>query len=115
MSPEDFETVSLMKDGEGRFIVGNIFATNEMGVLLRTPSLWSIPLVVTTALGGAGTAIVGAFKPCAWLWRRTGVDISASRDHADNFTRNLVTIVAEERLAAGVVIPAGFVEADLAA
>ncbi|MBA2434875.1 MAG: phage major capsid protein [Pyrinomonadaceae bacterium] len=114
LHPTDLENLQLAKDANGQYLVGNIFAQNEMGQLVRTPSIFGLPIVETTA-ATAGAAIIGAFKPCAWLWRRSGVSLSASREEGTNFITNMITILAEERLASGIVIPSGFVVADVSA
>lgn len=107
LHPNDYETISLLKDSQGKYLIGDIFAMTEMGTMIRTPSLWGLPIVVTTSMT-ENTALVGAFKPAAWLWRRTGVTISGSNSDGDNFVKNLVTMLAEERLAAACVIPPAF-------
>jgi HK97 family phage major capsid protein/HK97 family phage prohead protease len=114
ISPDDFEVLSLLKDGEDRYLLSNVFTLTEMGNYLQTPGIWGLPLVVTTAMT-PGIALVASFRQSCWIWRRSGVTIQASNQHADNFTRNLVTILAEERLTNAVVLPAGLVEAHVAA
>jgi HK97 family phage major capsid protein len=58
----------------------------------------------------AGTALVGAFKTAAQIFRKGGVRVEASNSHADFFVKNLVAIRAEERLALAVYRPAAFGE-----
>ena len=56
----------------------------------------------------AGTALVGAFKTAAQLFRKGGLRVEASNSHSDFFTKNLVAIRAEERLALAVYRSAAF-------
>ena len=53
----------------------------------------------------ANTALVGAFKQAAQVFRKGGIRVEASNSHADFFIKNLVAIRAEERLALAVYRP----------
>ena len=64
-------------------------------------------MVVTSALG-AGTAVVGAFREAAQVFRRTGITVEATNSHDTYFARNMTAIRAEERLALAVYRPAAF-------
>ncbi len=63
-----------------------------------TPQLWGVPVVVTKSIP-RGQFLVGNFQMAAAIWDRNGATIEISREHADFFTRNLVAILTEERLA----------------
>jgi HK97 family phage major capsid protein len=63
---------------------------------------------VTSAVG-AGTAIVGAFRQAASIFRRGGVTVEASNSHDDWFVLNKTAIRAEARLALCVFRPSAFV------
>lgn len=107
MHPNDFEAISLAKDANNNYLCGSVFSVNEMNQLVRTPSIWGLPIVVTTS-ATENTALVGAWKQCAWLFRRQGVTLELSNQDGDNFTKNLVTVRCEERLTNAIVLPAGF-------
>lgn len=64
---------------------------------LVAPALWGVPVAATSALT-VGTFVVGDFRRTA-LFDRMDARIEISTEHADYFTRNLVAIRAEERLA----------------
>jgi hypothetical protein len=53
----------------------------------------------------ANTALVGAFKTAAQVFRKGGIRVEASNSHQDYFIKNLVAIRAEERLALAVYRP----------
>jgi HK97 family phage major capsid protein len=53
--------------------------------------------------------LVGAFKLAATLFDREEAQILVSTENQDNFIRNMVTILCEERLGLAVTRPAAFV------
>ena len=63
----------------------------------------------------AGTALVGAFSMATTLYRKGGVRVEATNSNATDFTSNLVTIRAEERIALAVRQPLGFCKLTLSA
>jgi HK97 family phage major capsid protein len=75
-------------------------------------SVWNKPVYVTSAIGGAGTALVGSTE-AAQVWNRGGLNIEATNSHASNFVLNLSVIRAERRLGLCVDRPNGFVEVRL--
>jgi HK97 family phage major capsid protein len=104
MNPTNWLTIQLMKTTDGEYIAGNgPFSAPQ------APTLWGLPVALTPAIT-AGTALVGAFKTAAQLFRKGGLKVEASNSHSDFFTKNLVAIRAEERLALAVYRPAAFGE-----
>jgi HK97 family phage major capsid protein len=77
------------------------------------PTLHGLPVVESENIA-AGTALVGDFKR-AVLWDREQASVSVTDSHADFFIRNLVAILAEERVAFGVTRPKAFVKVTLPA
>lgn len=106
MNPVDVETVDLQKDGSERF-----YGQGPFGIGPRT--LWGVPIVETEKVP-AGTALLGDFKK-AVLWDRESATVTMTDSHEDFFTRNLVAVLAEERVAFGVTRPTAFCTVDLAA
>lgn len=106
LNPADVETIDLAKDGDSRYYGGGPFIGGP-----RT--LWGYPIAESEAIP-AGTGIVADWRK-AVLWDREDVSVSFSDSHADFFIRNLVAILAEERVAFGVTRPSAFVIADLTA
>ena len=105
MNPLDVETVDLARETGGRFYGAGPFAMGP-----RT--LWSLPVVESETIA-AGTAVVGDFSK-AVLWDREDTTVTFSDSHADFFVRNLVAVLAEERVAFGVTRPAAFVKTTVA-
>ena len=108
MSPTDVETVDLARENgaTGKFLGAGPWA-------LGPRTLWGVPILESEVID-AGTAVVGDFSK-AVLWDREQTTVTLSNSHADFFVRNLVAILAEERVAFGVTRPAAFVKAALAA
>ncbi|WP_201742069.1 phage major capsid protein [Mangrovicoccus ximenensis] len=103
MNPIDWAWIELLKDGEGRYIIGqpqgNIGAT-----------LWNAPVVATQAMT-VDKVLTGAFGMAAQLFDQWAGRIETGFQD-DDFTRNKVTILAEERLALAVYRPEAFIYGD---
>ncbi|QCG77753.1 major capsid protein [Gordonia phage Reyja] len=106
LSPADMETIDLARDEQGRFYGAGPFAMGP-----RT--LWGLPTIESESIVD-GTALVGDFSK-AVLWDREETTVTISDSHMDFFTRNLVAVLAEERVAFGVTRPTAFVKTDVAA
>lgn len=106
LNPADAEAIDLTKDAENRYYYGGPQALGQ-----RT--LWGVP-VVESESQAEGSALMGDFSK-AVLWDREQTTVTMTDSHADFFVRNLVAILAEERLAFGVVRPTAFVTLDLTA
>jgi len=52
--------------------------------------------VALTSAIAAGTALVGAFRTAAQIFRKGGVRVEASNSHSDFFVTNKTAIRAEE-------------------
>ncbi len=107
LNPIDWAKIELQKDGQGRHIIG-VPQGNAPS------SLWRAPVVETKSMG-VGKFLTGAFDLGAQIFDREQSSIAVSTEHNDNFTRNKVTILCEERLALAVYRPEAFVYGDLAA
>lgn len=103
LHPTDWAYIELMKDSLGRYIIGN-----PQGTI--TPTLWGLPVVATQAMT-ARKFLTGAFKLGAQLFDRWDARIETGYEN-DDFTKNLVTILAEERLALAVYRPEAFIYGD---
>lgn len=106
VNPADAEAIDLAKDANERYYFGGPQAITQ-----RT--LWGLP-VIESESQAAGEALVGDFAK-AVLWDREETTVTITDSHADFFIRNLVAILAEERLAFAVTRPAAFVKTDIAA
>jgi len=91
LNPRDWHNIALLKDNEGRYIFGGpqAFTSNIM---------WGLPVVPTKAQA-AGTFTVGGFDMASQVWDRMDATVEVSREDRDNFVKNMLTILCEERLA----------------
>lgn len=103
LNPEDDEAIDLERDGEDRFYGNGPFSMGPGAV-------WAMPRVVSEAMP-VGTALVGDFRK-AVLWDREQATVSVTDSHADFFIRNLIAVLAEERVAFGVIRPSAFVAVE---
>lgn len=103
MNPADWGRIELTKDTQGRYIIGN-----PQGTL--SPTLWGVPVVTTPAIA-ADKFLTGAFKLGAQVFDRWDARVEVGYVDKD-FIMNLVTILAEERLALAVYRPQSFIYGD---
>lgn len=106
MNPRDWHRIALMKDGNGNYIFGGPEAFAR-GVI------WGLP-VVTTATQARGTFTSGAFGLASQIWDLWDATITTSDSDRDNFIKNMITILAEERLLAAHYRPKAIVKGTFA-
>ena len=113
INPADYQKFRLAKDGNKQYFGGGFFEGQYgAGGFVQNPPLWGLRTVVTPAIA-AGTALVGAFQMAATLYRKGGIRVESTNSHASEFTNNIVTIRAEERIALAVRVPLGFTKLTL--
>ncbi|MCT6871852.1 MAG: phage major capsid protein [Bartonella sp.] len=100
LNPIDWAGIELLKDSEGRYLIGN-----PQGTL--TPTLWGLPVITTQSIA-YGKFLTGAFNMGAQVFDQWDSRIEASFQ-GDDFTTNRITFLAEERLALAVYRPEAFV------
>jgi HK97 family phage major capsid protein len=100
LHPTDWSKIETTKNAGGDYIIGN-----PQGNL--SPTLWGLPVVATQAIT-ANTFLVGAFRLGAQVFDRWDARVETGYVN-DDFTRNLVTILGEQRLAFAVYRPTAFV------
>lgn len=102
VNPAQAEAIDLAREdgATGGFLGGGPFGTTG-----RT--MWGTRVVESEAVP-AGTALVGDFSK-AVIWDRQQASVTMTDSHSDFFIRNLVAILAEERLAFAVTRPSAFV------
>lgn len=103
MNPIDWAWVETLKDTTGRYIIGN-----PQGSI--APTLWGLPVVQTQAIA-VDKFLTGAFRLGAQLFDRWDARVELGFVN-DDFIKNLVTILAEERLALAVYRPEAFIYGD---
>ena len=76
--------------------------------------MWGLPVAEADAMP-AGSFLTGAFGLAAQIFDRMEADVMISTEDQDNFVRNMVTILGEERLALVVRRPAALIYGTLVA
>ena len=102
LHPTDWEIIALMKDTQGRYLIGDSSGANP-------PMLWNLPVIPTVAQN-LGSFLVGDFAQAALVFDRqeSRVDISTETD--DDFVTNRCHIRGEERLALAILLPGALVK-----
>lgn len=96
--------IAMMTTAAGQ----TLYSVSEGG----QPRLFGVPVVPAIGMA-ADTLLVGNFAQAATLYNREGVVVEMSDSDSDNFTKNLVTIRAEARLALAVERPAAMRGGDI--
>jgi len=98
LNPIDWAAIETLKDTSGQYIIGN-----PQGGL--NPTLWGLPVAETQAIA-SGKFLTGAFSMGAQIFE-------VATENEDDFVKNLVTILAEERLALAVYRPEAFIYGNI--
>lgn len=104
LNPRDWRKMQSLKDDMSRYLGGGPF-----GDLIQR--LWQIPIVTSKAMN-AGKFLVGSFQNGAQIFDREDANVEVSTEDGDNFRKNLVTVLAEKRLAFVVKRPDVFIKGD---
>lgn len=100
MNPLDWQDIRLLRTLDGIYIWGS---PSDPG----PKRVWGLPVVTTTRIA-ENTALVGAFRDAAQIFRRSELAFAVSDSHDDFFYKNLLALRVEERLALVVFRPKGF-------
>lgn len=108
MNPIDWLNARLTKDGNGQYLFGGP-STGAYGVggYSNVGAMWGLP-VVTSTFCTQGSALVGAFRMGAQIFRRAGVTIRTTDSDGSKFLSNILTVLAESRFALAVYQPNKF-------
>ncbi len=102
LNPTDWTGIELTKDGQGRYIFAN-------PVGIAGPTLWGLPVAQSLAMP-QNNFLTGAFKYAAQIFDREDATVTVSTEDQDNFVKNMVTILAEERTALAVYRPQALIK-----
>ncbi|TMJ19552.1 MAG: phage major capsid protein [Alphaproteobacteria bacterium] len=102
LHPSDWWRMRLLKDGEGKYILG------DPGVVAE-PRLFGLPVVTTQAMT-VDKFLVGAFK-AQTLYDRWSARVEVGFVN-DDFTKNLVTVLGEERIGFAAKRPEALIYGD---
>jgi HK97 family phage major capsid protein len=100
LNPLDWEDIETAKGTDGHYI----WATVAQGAEER---IWRVPVVITNAMP-SGRFLIGDWTMGARLYDREEATIRISESHADNFVKNAVSNLAEERYAFAIPRPKAF-------
>lgn len=104
LNPIDWAKIEMAKDAEGRYLIGQ--PQGRIGA-----TLWNLPVVETQAMA-VDKFLTGAFKLGAQVFDRWLARVEVATENEDDFVKNMVTVLAEERLALAVYRPEAFVYGD---
>ncbi|PIT49759.1 phage major capsid protein [Snodgrassella alvi] len=105
LNPVQWAEIEMAKDDIGRYVIGN-----PQGQAI--PTLWGQPVVATPSMK-QGEFLTGAFKMGAQIFDRWDMSINIAFNNDDDFVRNMVTILCEERLALAIYRKEAFVTGTL--
>ena len=106
LHPTDWAKLEMLKDGDGNYLIGVPQGT-------ASPTLWGLPVVATQAIA-ATTFLTGAFMLGAQVFDRWNARVEIATENEDDFVKNMVTMLCEERLALAVYRPEAFITGSLA-
>ncbi len=101
INPADWEAIELSKGSDEHYVWSN-------PAVAAGPQLWGTRIVPSNSIT-AGTFLVGAFAMGAQVWDRMDASVQISFENDTNFVKNMVTLLAEERLALTVYRPSAFI------
>ena len=105
LNPIDWANIETLKDTSGQYLIGNPKGTVN-------PTVWGLPVVQTQAIA-QGKFLTGAFNLGAQIFDRWQSRVEIATENEDDFVKNLVTILCEERLALAVYRPESFIYGDV--
>jgi HK97 family phage major capsid protein len=100
--PTDWWNLKLTRTTDGIYILGNPGDGNAAF------SLWGLPVRLSTGIGSAGTAGVGAFRTYAQIFNNGGVIVEASTEHSTYFTERKVALAVHRRASLVSYRPSAF-------
>jgi HK97 family phage major capsid protein len=92
--PNDWQDVRLLRTADGIYIWGSPADAGP-------ERIWGLTVRQTTGIT-ENTALVGAFRPFAQVFRRSGLTVELTRDYDTYRTENKALLIAETRLALAV-------------
>lgn len=107
LNPIDWTAIELLKDTQLRYL----FVSPQGSTV---PTLWGLPVSATQSLD-QDEYLVGSFQMGAQLHDREETNVMISTEDRDNFIKNMVTILCEERVGLTVYRPEAFVKGLLSA
>lgn len=107
LAPKDWHDIMLIKTEEGGANKGSYVFSNPAAA--TEPRIWGYRVIPAMSLT-AGDFVVGNFATGAQIFDRMTSTVEVARQNEDDFVRNMVSILAEERIAFAVYSTGAFVE-----
>lgn len=104
LHPTDWAEIELTKTTDKAYLF-----VSPTGMV--SPGLWGLPVVASVSMD-SNEFLVGAFQQGAMGIDREDLSVTVSTEDRDNFVKNMVTILAEERVGLTVFRPEAFVTGD---
>jgi HK97 family phage major capsid protein len=104
INPADWTAMQVIKDTVGNYILGSPQDATE-------PRLFGLPVVATPAMP-QDKFLVGCFQQGATLYDRMAARVEVSTEDSDNFRRNKISVLCEERVALAVKNTLAFTRGD---
>jgi HK97 family phage major capsid protein len=101
LNPADWGKVAMVKNTQGNYIWANPID------YAAAPRLWGTRVVFSSNMA-AGNFLAGAFQGNSQLLDREDVHVQVATQNEDDFIKNMVTILVEERLALAIYVPLAF-------
>jgi HK97 family phage major capsid protein len=101
LNPADWGGIAMLTNAQGNYLFANPLAYNQ------ALSLWGTRMVLSSQMT-AGNFLVGAFRGNSLILDREEVNVRVAEQNVDDFERNLLTILVEERLALLIFTAAAF-------
>jgi HK97 family phage major capsid protein len=101
LNPADWGGVAMVKNAQGNYVFANPLDYTSGG------RVWGARLVLS-ANQAAGNFLVGAFQGNSQILDREDVNVQVATQNEDDFIKNMVTVLVEERLALVIYQPTAF-------
>lgn len=106
LNPQDWWTLTLAKDSQGRYLIGN-----PQGTIPRT--LWGVTVLTTNTMTAGRFVVMDTNS--VQIWDREDASVEVSYEDSTNFQKNMITVRAEERIAFTVYRAGGIIGGTLPA
>ena len=109
LHPNDLQNFRLMTDKNGQYYFGGPFTGSygQPGMPGSMIYIWGLPVIWTTSIA-QGTALVGAFRMGAQIFRKLGLTIETTNSDASDFANGRLAVRATTRLALACYRPLAF-------
>lgn len=104
LNPTDWLRMRLLKDGDGNYVLGPPQQS-------APPNLWGVPVVTTPAMP-ADKFLTGDFQAAATIYDRWSARVEVATENEDDFVKNMLTVLAEERIGLAVKRPLALTYGD---